>query len=93
MGRIQHGRPNKVTTSNKEILEQYQDLLDNGFENDNNAGEHKGEAFSFKYEVLHGYLYIFEFTYYTDKRCSLSNVEIELLQSSLNTFNDINDDY
>ena len=93
MGRIQHGRPNKVTTSNKEILKQYQDLLDNGFENPNQEGEHKGEAFSFKYEVLHGYLYIFDFTYHTDKRFSLSSVEIELLQSSLNTFNDINDDY
>ena len=93
MGRIQHGRPNKVTTSNKEILKQYQDLLDNGFENPNQEGEHKGEAFSFKYEVLHGYLYIFDFTYHTDKRYSLSSVEIELLQSSLNTFNDINDDY
>jgi hypothetical protein len=93
MGRIQHGRPNKVTTSNKEILKQYQDLLDNGFENPDQEGEHKGEAFSFKYEVLHGYLYIFDFTYHTDKRFSLSSVEIELLQSSLNTFNDIDDDY
>ena len=93
MGRIQHGRPNKVTTSNKEMLKQYQDLLDNGFENPNQEGEHKGEAFSFKYQVLHGYLYIFDFTYHTDKRFSLSSVEIELLQSSLNTFNDINDDY
>ena len=67
--------------------------VDNGFENPNQEGEHKGEAFSFKYEVLHGYLYIFDFTYHTDKRFSLSSVEIELLQSSLNTFNDINDDY
>ena len=81
----------KITsTTNKEILEQYQDLLDNGFEYNSNGGEHKGEAFSFKYQVLHGYLYVFNFTY---KRfnSNLSNLEIELLQSSLNVFNDIND--
>jgi len=69
------------------FIKEYQDLLDFGMEMNKQEGTYEGFNFSFDYKIINNHVYITK-PLNEDLDCPFTNLEIEILESSLNGIED-----